>query len=149
MKRLMITTAVAFAVAIAAGFSGTPALADGAMSLRGKVDIPTQEAPAPVYRLSLNQESFPRNFKEQPPLTPHKVEKYRINLKANGCLKCHDKDTYKEEDAPLAGKSHYMGEDGKEMEILHMSRYFCNQCHVPQVDAKPLVANTFVGVPVK
>ena len=22
-------------------------------------------------------------------------------------------------------------------------RYFCNQCHVPQSDAKPLVGNTF------
>ncbi|MCB1961304.1 MAG: nitrate reductase cytochrome c-type subunit, partial [Rhodocyclaceae bacterium] len=22
-------------------------------------------------------------------------------------------------------------------------RYFCNQCHVPQFDAKPLVENTF------
>ena len=27
-----------------------------------------------------------------------------------------------------------------------MSRYQCNNCHVPQVDAKPLVDSLFVGV---
>jgi nitrate reductase cytochrome c-type subunit len=30
---------------------------------------------------------------------------------------------------------------------VRMDRYQCNSCHVPQVDAKPLVASTFVGKP--
>ena len=29
--------------------------------------------------------------------------------------------------------------------VLRMERYQCNSCHVPQVDAKPLVTSTFVG----
>ena len=29
---------------------------------------------------------------------------------------------------------------------VEMSRYQCDSCHVPQVDAKPLVDNAFVGV---
>jgi len=29
--------------------------------------------------------------------------------------------------------------------VLHMNRWQCNSCHVPQVDAKPLVENSFQG----
>jgi nitrate reductase cytochrome c-type subunit len=29
-----------------------------------------------------------------------------------------------------------------------MNRNRCSKCHVPQVDAKPLVTSTFVGTPV-
>ncbi len=119
------------------------ATADDVKSLRGGKAIPDAESPPTVAKLILDQESFDRNFKSQPPLIPHKVEKYKVNLKANRCLKCHDKSNYKEEEAPMTGKSHYIGADGKEMDKISMKRYFCNQCHVPQADAKPLVKNTF------
>ena len=39
--------------------------------------------------------------------------------------------------------SHFIAADGTKMETLNMRRYFCNQCHVPQLDADPIVENTF------
>ncbi len=119
--------------------------ADTVSSLRGSLALEGQKSPAPVYKLKLDLEKFDRNFKSQPPLIPHKVAKYRINLKANRCVKCHGKANYKEEEAPMIGVSHFKDKNGKEGKKINMSRYFCTQCHVAQVDAKPLVANTFKG----
>lgn len=119
--------------------------ADAVSSLRGPLALESQKSPPPVYKLKLDQEKFARNYKTQPPLIPHKVAKYRINLKANRCIKCHGKANYKDEEAPMIGVSHFMDTDGKEGKKINMSRYFCTQCHVAQADAKPLVANTFKG----
>lgn len=89
------------------------------------------------------QEIIARSFEEQPPLIPHKAEGMKINFKTNQCLECHDRPFYKEEKAPKIGDSHYKDRDGKEITKVSMARYNCNQCHVPQVNAPPLVANTF------
>jgi len=103
------------------------------------------QMPPEVFKPKVDQPSIKRNFKAQPPLIPHTVDKYEINLKINRCLKCHDKPNYEDEEAPMVGKSHYIGPDGKERDQINMSRYFCSQCHVPQTVATPLVENSFVG----
>lgn len=121
------------------------ATADTVSSLRGSLALEKETSPPPVYKLKLDQEKFDRNFKTQPPLIPHKVAKYKINLKANRCVKCHGKANYKEEEAPVIGASHYKDQNGKEAKKINKGRYFCTQCHVAQADAKPLVANTFRG----
>ena len=141
MKRTIITLVAG--LALTAAVVVQPVLADAVTSLRGDVAM-TEAAPAPrLYKLDLDQESIPRNFEQQPPLIPHKVAKYKISLNSNRCLKCHDKPFYEEEESPMTGVSHYMNAEGKEMETINMGRYFCNQCHVPQTKAKPLVDNTF------
>lgn len=89
------------------------------------------------------QEKIARDFEQQPPLIPHKIDGYRIDFKANRCLECHDRPFYKEERAPKIGDSHYRDRDGKELKHIWMGRYNCNQCHVPQANAQPLVSNTF------
>jgi len=143
MKKLVFMVA---AIALALGLAlPQSAEAGSAQSLRGDKAIEDNSINPAMPRLKLDQEKFERTFKEQPPLIPHKVAKYQINLKANRCVKCHDKKYYKEEEAPMIGKSHYIGNDGKEMDKINMGRYFCTQCHVPQADAKPLVANTHKG----
>ncbi len=91
------------------------------------------------------QEKIVRTFEQQPPLIPHKVEGMRIDFKLNKCLGCHDRPNYQKEEAPKIGDSHYKDRDGKELNHISMGRYNCNQCHVPQVDAPPLVANTFTS----
>lgn len=143
MKKLVfMVAAVALAIGLALPQS---AEAGSAQSLRGDKSLESSSINPAMPRLKLDQEKFERTFKEQPPLIPHKVKKYQINLKANRCIQCHDKKYYKEEEAPVIGKSHYMGSDGKEMKTINMGRYFCTQCHVPQADAKPLVSNTHMG----
>jgi cytochrome c-type protein NapB len=42
--------------------------------------------------------------------------------------------------------THYQDRDGNFLADVAPRRYFCEQCHVPQVDAKPLVENTFQDV---
>ncbi|MBK9783320.1 MAG: nitrate reductase cytochrome c-type subunit [Betaproteobacteria bacterium] len=36
-------------------------------------------------------------------------------------------------------KSHYLDREDKKPANISPRRYFCQQCHVPQFDAKPLV----------
>ena len=139
MKKVLLSALMCFAVA---GFITKPSQAGEVQSLRGELDIPAQNIAAEVPKLDV-VEKFDRTFKEQPPLVPHKFEKYKISLKSNKCLKCHDKKYYKEEEAPMVGKSHYMDDAGNEGKKINMGRYFCTQCHVPQTLSKPLVANTF------
>lgn len=141
MKRtiLMALAGLIVPLFIAAG----AAAADEVKSLRGDKALTETDAPPTTAKLIRDRESFPRNYKQQPPLIPHKVDKYRINLKNNRCLKCHDKANYKEQESPMAGKSHYVDADGNPTEKISMKRYFCTQCHVPQSDARPLVENTF------
>jgi len=145
MKRLIPLMSTGLTIALLTLSPSNTATAEEISSLRGPLGLEEQQAPPPVFKLKLDLEKFERNFKSQPPLIPHKVAKYKINLKANRCLKCHDKKYYKEEEAPMVGVSHYTDKNGKEGKKINMSRYFCNQCHVPQVNAKPLVSNTFTG----
>ena len=145
MKRLIPLLPTGLAIILLSMAPTGLATADEISSLRGPLALEEQKSPPPVFKLKLDLEKFERNFKTQPPLIPHKVEKYRINLKVNRCIKCHGKATYKEEESPMIGVSHYKDDTGKEGKKINMGRYFCTQCHVPQTDAKPLVSNTFKG----
>ncbi|MFQ5643480.1 MAG: nitrate reductase cytochrome c-type subunit [Thiogranum sp.] len=118
-------------------------------SLRGARDM-DKLSPMFAKKKQLKQEGgFERSWKTAPPGIPHSIEKDRINLKENTCLKCHSAANYKKEKAPKLGDSHFLTRDGKELDKASKRRYFCNQCHVPQVDAAPLVENTFRGLPQK
>lgn len=141
MKKVIFSALACLAVAM---LIAAPASSSEVKSLRGALDIPAQQDAPDIPKLDV-VDKFERNFKSQPPLVPHKSAKYKITLKSNKCLKCHDKKYYKEEEAPMVGKSHYMDAAGKESDKLNMGRYFCNQCHVPQLLAKPLVENTYTG----
>jgi cytochrome c-type protein NapB len=76
---------------------------------------------------------------------PHKIDKETINLKTNTCMKCHSEKTYEQKKAPKVGDSHYVARDGKVLETVSTRRYFCNQCHAPQLNAEPIVINRFEG----
>jgi len=84
-----------------------------------------------------------RNYRQQPPLIPHSIEQYQIDLRTNQCLSCHDWTKAGERNAPTLSMTHYLDRDGHELDNIAGTRYFCNQCHVPQVDAPPLVDNKF------
>ncbi len=86
-----------------------------------------------------------RSYKLQPPMVPHEVDKYEVNLKTNACMDCHSEATYQEKNAPKVGDSHYRDRDGELQQTLSSRRYFCNQCHAPQMNTAPLVRNNFQG----
>jgi cytochrome c-type protein NapB len=88
-----------------------------------------------------------RTYQGQPPVIPHKVDGFdEINSTDNACLDCHINDNFRGQKIPRAGKSHFVqNSDPKAVLELDMKRWQCNSCHVPQVDAKPLVENSFKG----
>ena len=93
-----------------------------------------------------------RTFSTQPPVIPHAGENFdEITLEENQCLSCHGLDVYKKKNAPVIGQSHFVDREGKKLATASAARHNCVQCHVPQVDAPPLVDNGFQGdvVPVK
>lgn len=86
---------------------------------------------------------FGVGWKQQPPMIPHPIDKYRIDLRQNGCLKCHSPATYETAKAPRIADSHFLDRDGRTLDHLAPRRYFCTQCHAPQTGAMPLVENVF------
>ena len=109
-------------------------------SLRGDTDIPAGSNPAVDMDWQPEDSSIKRTFVHQPPLIPHDMEDYAISTSQNDCLDCHGEE---DSDAPKPYKSHYTDRDGKTTESVSSLWYFCDQCHVGQVDEKPLVENTF------
>jgi cytochrome c-type protein NapB len=84
-----------------------------------------------------------RNYRQQPPLIPHSIEQYQIDLRTNQCLSCHDWTKAGERNAPTLSMTHYLDREGNELDHIAGTRYFCNQCHVPQANAPALVNNIF------
>ena len=144
MKKLITTAAMAVSILLVSGNSVFAK--ESVASLRGTQDIQGSSLKVTKKKVVSQEGGFERSYKQQPPMIPHKIDKYKINLKNNGCLKCHSKKNYKKEKAPMLGESHFLTRDGKKLDHVSSRRYFCNQCHAPQVDANPLVKNEFDGL---
>jgi cytochrome c-type protein NapB len=140
MKKRIVTLLAVCAVMFTGG-----AIAGAVDSLRMGQDLQDNAKEPAKKKQAVVQGGIERSYKIQPPVIPHKVDKDRIDLKANTCMNCHSEKTYKQKKAPKAGESHYTDRDGKVTETVASRRYFCNQCHAPQVVAEPLVENTFQG----
>jgi cytochrome c-type protein NapB len=98
---------------------------------------------APTLNTDLRQV---RNYPEQPPLIPHKIDGYQIDRNANKCLTCHSRTAVEVSQAPMVSVTHFMDREGQVLASISPRRYFCTQCHVPQLDVRPLVDNSFVDV---
>lgn len=93
-----------------------------------------------------SQALIQRTFKEQPPLVPHRVEGFDdINNEDNACLDCHIHKEVRGQKVPQLKESHLVKPVNADAPVLDKSRWQCNSCHVPQIDAKPLVENVFKG----
>ena len=124
-----------------------PLQAEEVQSLRGTRDVqaPSQEPEA--GKLISDQKPIQRDFVQQPPLIPHTIEGYTVTKDYNKCLSCHSWANYKAAGATKISTTHFVNREGTELANLAPRRYFCTQCHVTQVDAPPLVENTFQPVP--
>ncbi|KIC18537.1 MULTISPECIES: nitrate reductase cytochrome c-type subunit [unclassified Leisingera] len=87
-----------------------------------------------------------RNYPDQPPLIPHKTDNYQVDLNSNKCLTCHSRTAVEVSQAPMISVTHFMNREGQTLGAVSPRRYFCNQCHVVQTNARPLVENEFVDV---
>lgn len=100
-------------------------------------------SPQPEIKKWHDTDPLPRQFPQQPPLIPHTTKGYVINLKFNKCLTCHSAENSGISGAPPVSGTHYMNREGKMTTKIAGRRYFCVQCHVPQVDSEPLFGNDF------
>lgn len=146
MKRSVTITLAAALAAVVFGC----AQYGGVATLRGADTAAADMAPAEQKAYTGKkpglQKPIARTFKEQPPLIPHATDNFdEITVEENQCMDCHSLEKYKEKNAPKLGDSHLIAAKSGAKQVVTMDRYQCNSCHVPQVDAKPLVDNTFVG----
>lgn len=150
MKKSLRIALVLLATSTIPFLTVSPALSAeaGVKSMRGADAQIADQAPEEKTQLGKrpgSQKTVPRTFEQQPPVIPHATENFdEITLEENQCLTCHGPEKYKEKKAPKIGDSHFRNQQtGEIMKQMSSARHNCVQCHVPQVDAPPLVDNTF------
>lgn len=134
-----MTKTFLFAAAASALFASV-AHAQTVQTLRG-ADVTEPVAVEDVFHQDENR--FTRNYRQQPPLVPHSIDQYQVDLNTNRCLSCHDWAVAGERGAPTLSMTHYLDREGNQLDTVAGTRWFCTQCHVPQADAPVLVENLF------
>ncbi len=144
MKRtlILVLTALSGGVLFAAGAQESASF----RSLRGEVPLQQEAKAAPMKKSQRDHAPDPRDYVQQPPLIPHTIRDYRITARHNKCMECHSWRAYREFGATKVSTSHFKDRSGMDTANISPLRYFCTQCHVPQMDAKPLVENTFKAI---
>lgn len=115
-------------------------------TLRDQTTIDMQKTPNVIPKVDNKDIKQSRNYPMQPPVIPHSTRNYYINLNNNKCMSCHSRQQTEKSQAPMVSVTHYMNRDGNFLAEISPRRYFCNQCHVTQLDAKPLVENDFIDM---
>ncbi|WP_223620663.1 nitrate reductase cytochrome c-type subunit [Lysobacter sp. ESA13C] len=115
-------------------------------ALRRGVPIGGEAVPPPLARVENADLKRVRAYPMQPPTIPHAIDGYQVDKNSNRCLLCHSRANAATFQAPPVSVTHYMDRDDQFLAAVSPRRYFCNQCHIVQTDARPLVANTFEDV---
>lgn len=118
----------------------------GVVSLRGYEQLSDINKSEPMKRVHRDQQPIDREYIQQPPLIPHTIRGYQVNLNANKCLSCHSFKNAGEMGATKISVTHFETREGTTLSDVSPRRYFCLQCHVTQADAKPLLENNFKPV---
>ncbi|CAL8979774.1 Periplasmic nitrate reductase, electron transfer subunit [Rhodoplanes serenus] len=113
-------------------------------TLRGDIGLEEPAPPPAVVKQDTPADGmFGRAYRQQPPLIPHRIETYQVTKDFNQCMTCHDWPANIKAGAPKVSETHYNDREGNRLDKVSGTRFFCTQCHVPQLDAKPLVQSTF------
>lgn len=142
IKKISTIASLTFGLLAAAAVT-TQANASEIQSLRGAMDLDQNSSVPEMKKYAKDGEPIARDYVQQPPLIPHKIDGYRVNLKSNKCLSCHSWKNYREARATKISQTHFEDRDANVLANISARRYFCTQCHVPQVNAPPLVENQF------
>jgi cytochrome c-type protein NapB len=139
------TTILLLVAAIAAG-TGALAAQDLNSSLRGPTPLNDEGPAAPIPQMRNTAEKEMRNYPEQPPVIPHSIDGYQIDLNSNKCLSCHARARTAQSHAPMVSITHFMDRDGQFLASVSPRRFFCTECHVPQATVSPPMSNDFVDI---
>jgi nitrate reductase cytochrome c-type subunit len=138
LKRAALAAALA-GMALAA-FAAEP------VRLKGPTPMPEVAAAPPLPAPIEDDRRRTRNYPDQPPVIPHSIRDYEINLNVNECLGCHSRQFTEGSQAPMISVTHFQDRDGQTLATVSPRRYNCTACHVTQTQAEPLVRNRFVDV---
>jgi nitrate reductase (cytochrome), electron transfer subunit len=142
MKRSVFAALISIGPCLAAG----AIFAQDAPRLRGPEPF-TKETPAPPMQRQITDDvRVRRNYPDQPPVIPHSIEGYAMDLNANKCMSCHARKFTDQSQAPMISVTHYQDREGNTLGGLAPRRYVCVSCHVPQTTARPLVENVFTDM---
>jgi cytochrome c-type protein NapB len=138
---------VILALAIILAAASTPLLAQTVSSgLRGSTPLNEEGPAAPMTPQRNTAERETRNYPEQPPVIPHSIDGYQIDINGNKCLSCHARARTGESQAPMVSITHFMDRDGQFLASVSPRRFFCTECHVPQHVVTPPVTNDFIDI---
>lgn len=101
---------------------------------------------APIVNAENDDRKRVRSYAMQPPTIPHKTDNYQVDRFANRCMMCHARTRAPETQATPISITHYQDRDGNFLADVSPRRYFCEQCHVVQMDTNPVVQNRFRDV---
>lgn len=143
MIRKVIIILLAGAIAAGTGHLAAQTLNSG---LRGPAPLDDEGPAPPMTPMRNTAEREVRNYPEQPPVIPHSIDGYQIDLQSNKCLSCHARARIAESQAPMVSITHFMDRDGQFLASVSPRRFFCTECHVPQNVTNPPVSNDFVDI---
>jgi len=157
LEKIMRT--VFIALVFVAGLAQGPAMAGeasrteianvnhgGQKSLRGLIELDVTRPADAFKQIPRDRVPYASAYVYQPPLIPHQIRHYELSLNANKCLSCHSFKNSHESGATKISVTHYETREGQVLSDVSPRRYFCLQCHVPQVAADALIENDFKPV---
>jgi cytochrome c-type protein NapB len=136
---------LALAIILAAASTSLPAQTVSS-GLRGSTPLNEEGPAAPMTPQRNTAERETRNYPEQPPVIPHSIDGYQIDINGNKCLSCHARARTGESQAPMVSITHFMDRDGQFLASVSPRRFFCTECHVPQHVVTPPVTNDFIDI---
>ena len=114
--------------------------------LRGPAPFEESGKTPPLVNAENNDRKRVRSYAMQPPTIPHKTDNYQVDRFANKCMTCHARTRAGETQATPISITHYQDRDGNFLADVSPRRYFCDQCHVVQMQTQPAVKNRFRDV---
>lgn len=118
----------------------------GSSGLRGPTPLDEEGSAALMTPQRNTAEKETRNYPEQPPVIPHTIDGYEIDMNGNKCLSCHARARTADSQAPMVSITHFMDRDGQFLASVSPRRFFCTSCHVPQHVVKVPIVNDFVDI---
>ncbi len=145
LSRTARAVLVSAVLAIGAGLPSAAVADDPIATLRNWV-INKEPTPPPIPKISNTDLRQGRSYPEQPPVIPHSIRGYQIDLNSNRCLLCHSRKATELSQAPMVSVTHFMDRDGQVRTSVSPRRFFCTHCHVTQARVRPLIGNTFIDI---
>lgn len=142
MRRLLFALAAALACTFALAADPVP----HKDPFRGDAAFTDSTRPPPLVGAENRDLRRVRAYAMAPPTIPHAIDNYQIDRFANKCMLCHARTRAGESQATPISITHYTNRAGDFLGDVDPRRYFCDTCHVVQMDVDARVPNAFEDV---